>query len=117
MCEGWSSCLRKGVELNVVLSIQEERVVQSDWTVVWQNRWFQLESVERKRQLVKKRVQVCRLLDGTIRWQYRGCELKWKELPARPAKVRVTVEVKGKRKTTKWKPGANHPWRGKRAVV
>lgn len=110
--------LRKGVDLNVVLSIQEERVVQSDWTVVWQNRWFQLESVEQKRQLVKKRVQVCRLLDGTIRWQYRGRELKWKELPGRPAKVRATVEVKGKKKAaTKWKPGANHPWRGKRAVV
>jgi transposase len=108
--------LPKGVNLHVVLSIQEERVVRNDWTVVWRNQWFQLEAVERKRHLVKKRVQVCRLLDGTIQWRYRDRELKWKELPGQPAKVRVVVE-KRKHKARKWKPGADHPWRGRRAVL
>ncbi|MSR31860.1 MAG: hypothetical protein EXR99_10185 [Gemmataceae bacterium] len=65
-----------GVELPVVLSIQEERVVQSDWTVVCGNRWFQLDSVEQKRRLVKKKVMVCRLLNGTMQLQYQGHELK-----------------------------------------
>lgn len=108
----------RGVDLNVVLSIQEERVVRNDWTVMWRNRWFQLDEVEQKRHLVKKTIQVCQLLDGTLRWRYRGRELKWKELPAQPPKVRVTV-VKATRRRKKggpWKPGPGHPWR-RRAVV
>jgi hypothetical protein len=108
----------RGVDLNVVLSIQEERVVRNDWTVVWRNRWFQLGEVEQKRHLVKKSVQVCQLLDGTLRWRYRGRELQWKELPEQPAKVRVVVEKTERRqKGKKWKPGPDHPWRGRRAVV
>jgi hypothetical protein len=79
----------KGIDLGVVLSIQEERVVQNDWTVVWQNRWFQLGAVEQKQRLVKKKVQICRLLDGTMRLQYREHELQWKELPERPARMKV----------------------------
>ena len=73
-----------GMNLSVVLSIQEERVVQNDGTVVWRHRWFQLGAAEQKRRLVKK-VQVCQLLDGTLRWRYQGRELQWKELPKRPA--------------------------------
>ena len=107
----------KGIDLNVVLSIQEERVVQNDWTVVWQNRWFQLAAGEHKQRLVKKKVLVCRLLDGTIRLQYRGRELQWKELPQRPARKKVARPkpmVTGKPVR---KPRADHPWRKIRAVV
>ena len=106
-----------GVDLKVVLSIQEERVVQSDWTVVWQNRWFQLDAVEQKKRLVKKKVQVCQLLNATMRLQYRGRELQWKELPERPARERsVAKRVVVKAKPVR-KPAADHPWRGRRAVV
>ena len=58
-----------GVELPVVLSIQEERVVQSDWTVV------------------------CGLLNGTKQLQYQGHELKWKELPARTRQAHCEAAV------------------------
>ena len=107
----------KGIDWKVVLSIQEERVVQNDWTVVWQNRWFQLGTMEQKQRLVKKKVQVCRLLDGTMRLQYRGRELQWKELPVRPARVKVTQpKLVAIRKPIR-KPRADHPWRKTRAVV
>ena len=107
----------QGIDLRVVLSIQEERVVQNDWTVVWHHRWFQLEPVEQKQRLVKKKVQVCRLLDGTMRLQYRERELQWKELPERPARVKVAkpkLVATGKPVS---KPRADHPWRKTRAVV
>lgn len=107
----------QGIDLRVVLSVQEERVVQSDWTVVWRNRWFQLEAVEQKHRLVKKKVLVCQLLDGTMRLQYRGRELKWKELPERPARVRAVEPRKVVKARAPWKPKADHPWRQRRAVV
>lgn len=111
--------LPKGINLNVVLSIQAERVVRNDWTVTWQNRWFQLDEVEQKRHLMKKKVQVCQLLDGTLRWRYRERELKWKELPEQPAKVRVVMEqvARPKKKRTRWKPGPEHPWKRRHAVL
>ena len=107
----------QGMDLKVALSIQEVKVVQNDWTVVWQNRWFQLGTMEQKQRLVKKKVQVCRLLDGTMRLQYRGRELEWKELPERPVRVKVAKlkpVVTGKPVR---KPRADHPWRKTRAVV
>lgn len=104
--------LAKGIDLNVVLSIQEERVVQNDWTVTWRNRWFQLASSERKVHLVKKKVQVCQMLDGTLRWRYRGRDLKWTELPERPAKRKAAPAPEPtKPGKPQWKPSANHPWR------
>jgi transposase len=107
----------KGIDLRVVLSIQEERVVQNDWTVVWQNRWFQLGAMEQKQRLVKKKVQVCRLLDGAMRLQYRGRELQWKELPQRPARVKVAKPKLVASGKPVRKPRADHPWRKTRAVV
>lgn len=109
--------LPKGIDLRVVLSIQEDRVVQSDWTVVWKNRWFQLGSVEQKNRLVKKKVQVCQLLDGTMRLQYQGRELKWKELPERPARMRAVEPTRVVAPQAVRKPSADHPWRKRRAVV
>jgi hypothetical protein len=107
----------RGVDLKVVLSIQEERTVQNDWTVVWRNRWFQLEPVEQKHQLVKKKVMVCRLRGGAIRLQYQGRELKWKELPGRPVRDRKVKPMASGKVKPRWKPGKDHPWRERRAVV
>jgi len=107
----------QGIDLKVVLSIQEERVVQNDWTVVWHHRWFQLEPAEQKQRLVKKKVKVCRLLDGTMRLQYRERELQWKELPERPARVKVAKPKPMATGKPVRKPKADHPWRKMRAVV
>ena len=54
------------VKLVRVLSFQEERVVQNDWTIRWRNRWFQLTEENRKLALVKRKLTVCEQLDGTI---------------------------------------------------
>ena len=106
----------RGVDLDLVLSNQEERVVRNDWTVSWRNRWFQLSESHRKLALVKQRVLVCEQLDGTIRMRYCGRELVWIELASRPnreklrGKERSTEKGKGQTKGP-WKPPADHPWR------
>jgi hypothetical protein len=76
--------LPRGVSLDIVLSFQEERVVQNDWTLNWRNRRFQLTPPDHRRSLVGRRVLVCEQLDGTLRLRDRGRDLPWTELPAAP---------------------------------
>lgn len=100
----------RGVKLERVLSFQEQRVVQKDWTIRWRNRWFQLSEENQKLALVNRKVIVCEQLDGTVVIVLGRRELAWQELPERPAKVRPVQqppENSGGRK----KPSAKHPWR------
>ena len=75
----------RGVKLEHVLSYQEQRVVQNDWTVSWCNRIFQLDEWHQKLSLARKKILVSELLDGTIRLTIAGENLRWTELPERPA--------------------------------
>jgi Helix-turn-helix domain len=100
----------RGVKLAHVLSYQEERVVQNDWTVSWCNRIFQLDERHQKLSLARKKILVSELLDGSIRLTSRGESLRWTELPERPATKAKTRKPEGKKDP--YKPAANHPWRG-----
>lgn len=103
----------RGVDLALVLSFQEPRVVQADWTLGWRRRWFQLTESNQKLALVGQRVLICEQLDGKIRLRYQGRDLAWEELPERPkapARPRPTTTRTGKAKGS-WKPAADHPWR------
>jgi hypothetical protein len=103
----------RGVKLKEVLSYQESRVVQNDWTVAWRHRWFQLTESNRKLALARRRVLVCEQLDGTIHLRYRGRELPWIELPERPRRATSQRAVPPRCPTapTKYQPAADHPWR------
>jgi hypothetical protein len=106
----------RGVDLAVVLSFQEERVVQADWTVAWRSRFFQLTAANQKLALVKRKVTVCEELSGKIRLRYQGRELAWAELPERPKRPKKPKPSKNaatpeKAKKGPWKPAADHPWR------
>ena len=101
------------VKLVRVLSFQEERVVQNDWTIRWRNRWFQLTEENRKLALVKRKLTVCEQLDGTILLLLGKRVLAWEELPERPVRV-AAVTPPGKPASASGenrKPSAKHPWR------
>ena len=101
----------RGVKLEHVLSFQEQRVVQNDWTVSWCNRHFQLHEDHQKLPLAKKKIDVCELLDGSILLRYRGRELKWTELTERPSRKRSAPKAKKGTDKGPQKPPKNHPWR------
>ena len=89
----------RGVNLERVLSFQEARIVQNDWTIRWRNRWFQLTQENRKLALVKRTLTVCELLDGTVLLLLGKRVLAWEELPERPqgiAKVKPVDKPKSK---------------------
>jgi transposase len=103
--------LARGVKLEHVLSYQEERVVQNDWTLSWCNRIFQLDERHQKLSLARKKILVSELLDGTIRLTSRGENLRWIELPERPAPAKREPSGRSEKKAP-YKPAAIHPWRG-----
>ena len=94
--------------LDEVLSWEEERVVQGDWTVACGGVWYQLDRQHEALSLVRHKVIVRTLRDGQVQLVYRGKKLKWCQLPARPLRVK-DKPVKVRRLAAP--PAANHLWR------
>ena len=95
--------------LEQMLSWEEERVVQRDWTVACGGRWYQLDRQHEALSLVRRTVIVRTLRDGRVQLVYRGKFLKWRILPGRPA--RVNLAAPPKRTVGAVPPPASHPWR------
>lgn len=95
--------------LKEVLSWEEERVVQADWTVAWGGKWYQLDRRHEELSLVGRKVIVRRLREGRRQIEYRGQKLRWRELPGRPHRA---ARKRTRREAQKAKPPAQeHPWR------
>jgi len=94
--------------LHEVLSWEEERVVQADWTVACGGKWYQLDRQHEVLSLVKRKVIVRTLRDGREQIVYRGVKLKWRGLPGRPERIKTRGPLKVK---VVEPPAAEHPWR------
>lgn len=95
--------------LNEVLSWEEERVVQRDWTVACEGKWYQLNRQHEALSLSGRKVVLRTLRNGQVQVAYRGQKLQWKELPKRPARIEQSQACKPVRAIKP--PGTNHPWR------
>ena len=101
--------MAKPKALNEVLSWEEERVVQRDWTVKWKNQRYQLDRRHESLSLVDKTITVRRLRDESLQMVYQGRKLQWRQLPEEAARVK---EAENQPSPTKRQPPAgNHPWR------
>jgi len=101
----------KDVQLAQVLSFQEARVVQNDWTVSWRGHRFQLTAANQKLALVRQRVLVCERLDGTIKLVYRGRELDWEEIAVRAKPQAASPGQPTGLGRIAQRPAENHPWK------
>lgn len=106
----------RGMKLEQVLSFQETRVVQNDWTVAWRQRRFQLTTANGRLALAKRRVTVLEQLNGTVRLLHRGRELAWTELAERPRPPALPVRGPTGVGRVGQRPAATHPWRGKPVI-
>ena len=99
--------------LNEVLSWEEERVVQGDWTVACEGKRYQLDRQHEGLSLVRRKVIVRTLRNGRVQLVYRAKALKWCLLPA--GVVRKKLPAKKARKENRQRaatpPAQNHPWR------
>jgi transposase len=100
----------RGLDLGGVLSIRETRVVQNDWTLRFENRWFQLAEMHQKLALAGRSVIVSRRLEGRLALLYGGRELSYRELPAPPRRQPEASEP-AIRSHQGQRPAADHPWR------
>jgi hypothetical protein len=99
--------------LNEVLSWEEERVVQGDWTVACAGQRYQLDRQHEALSLVRRRVIVRTLRNGQVQLVYRGKALKWRSLPEGSVRKQAPAKQlrKVKSKTAMKSPAAHHPWR------
>jgi hypothetical protein len=98
-------------QLNEVLSWEEERVVQRDWTVSWQGRCFQIAQRHEGLGLAKKKVIVRELRDGTMQLVWCGQKLQWSQLPHRPVPAARSRALRQPRASVPVPPSWEHPWR------
>ena len=99
--------------LNEILSWEEERVVQGDWTVACEGKRYQLDRQHEPLSLVRRKVIVRTLRDGRVQLVYRGKPLKWRSLPEGAVRKRSPAKKASAEKTKPAgeRPAKNHPWR------
>jgi transposase len=95
--------------LNEVLSWEEQRVVQRDWTIACEGKWYQLDRQHEALSLAGRKVVVRTLRDGQVQLAYRGSKLRWKQLPTRPKRAQPSKSCQAVRVIKP--PGERHPWR------
>jgi transposase len=101
----------RGVPRNLdeVLSWEDQRVVQRDWTVSSAGKWYQLDRQNEALSLAGRKVVVRTLRDGQVQLVHHAKKLKWKELPSRPERVQKSQPVQTVRSIKP--PASFHPWR------
>jgi hypothetical protein len=97
-----------GYDINTIFSIKQSRILKEDNTIVYKNKWFQVD----KKQPVKLRrnepITLIMNFDKTIRLMARGRFLAFKEIPKElPRQQRKKEQKVGK----PYKPSSHHPWK------
>lgn len=96
---------------NNIFSVHSKRVVMNDFTVQFENQYFQLSQQQPVLVCRKDKIMVEEHLDGSIKLKLRGKELNYQVLPKRPEKVcKLTIPALTTGKPT-YRPPANHPWK------
>jgi len=106
-------------DLNGVLSWEQERVVQRDWTVRHEGKRYQLDKQHEALSLAGRKVIVRVLRDGGVQMERKGVKLKWREVgrggegAVIGTKRKPQVEGKAGPKSPRRenKPAVTHPWR------
>ena len=108
----------RGVQLDKVFRLEEQRTVSNDWVVRYDNRLFQLER-QSGRPPARSRVLVCEAIDGRIEIRYRDRVMRWTEValtarqPAGPAPAQSGARStpRGADRIRPRPVAADHPWR------
>jgi molybdenum-dependent DNA-binding transcriptional regulator ModE len=98
-------------DLDEILSWEEPRVVQRDWTVGWNRRWYQITRAEARRRLVGRTITVRGLRDGREQLISDGQKLRYRVLPTRPERAKPAPVRLPPQTAPPSRPAKNHPWR------
>jgi len=99
-------------KLPQIFSIQHTRVVLNDYTVRFENNYFQLNEIQPTTVYKKDIVIVEKHVDGNIKIRLKEQYLAYTTLPHRPKKeIDITLPAITTKKQSTYKPPINHPWR------
>ncbi len=105
-------------QLQQIFRLQQERTIGNDWVVRYHNRYLQLQRQSQHYAPAQAKVTVCEWEDGRLAIEYRGRELKWREidLPTIQSQregIRVAKTASDPTLTKQTKPalGPGSPWR------
>jgi hypothetical protein len=96
--------LLKRHNLNQIMSIRTSRVVCNDWTVRFNNKFFQLLAGQPVRIRARKMVEMEERLDGSLHIRCKESYLNYKQLPERPYKAYYANGIRNRASTPK--PGS-----------
>lgn len=95
-----------------IFSVQNERRVNNDYTVMFKNGFYQLNDTQPTTVYKKDIVIIEEHLNGKIEINLNGHYLNYFKLPQKPEKeINLKLPAITQRKPTNWKPPFNHPWR------
>jgi transposase len=99
-------------KLPQIFSIQNTRIVNNDYTIMFKTQFFQLEKRQPTTVYKKDAVMVEEHLDGSIKLKLRDNYLNYFVLPERPKKeIDIKLPALTSQEQTHYKPPVNHPWR------
>lgn len=98
-------------QLTSAFAVHSHRVVMNDFTVRFDNQYFQLEQQQPVTVCRQDKILIEEHLDGSIKLKLRAKELRYLVLPKRPEKeFKLKIPALATSRPT-WKPPADHPWR------
>lgn len=98
-------------KLAQIFSIQKNRKIMNDYTILYENQFFQLTEKQPTTVFKKDDVIVEKHLDGQIKISLKGKYLKFVTLPERPKKQLDIPLCALTNNRSHWDPPRNHPWR------
>jgi transposase len=112
----------RGLRLDTVFRLEEDRTVSNDWVVRYDNRFLQLER-QSGHAPARSTVVVCESVEGQLEIRYRDRVMRWTEITASAmARVRsAEPPVRPPSQTAigprrRYHPSADHPWHKHRDI-
>jgi hypothetical protein len=101
----------RGLSLDRVFRVQEDRTISNDWVVRYDNRFFQL-TRQSGYPPARSTVQVCEAANGHLEIRYRDRVMAWQEIGARPTgTLAPPARVGAPASPPPPRAAADHPWR------
>ncbi len=98
-------------KLPKIFSIQSQRKINNDYTIMFKNQFFQLEEKQPVTVFKKDTLTVEEHLNGEVKISLKNKYLNYIVLPERPKKIKDIAIVALTNRKADYKPPANHPWR------
>lgn len=99
-------------KLPQIFSVQNSRVVNNDYTVMFETKYFQLNKIQPTTVYKKDKIIVEEHLNGEIKLNLKNKYLNYTVLPERPKKmISIKLAALTRQGGESYKPPMDHPWR------